>query len=113
MTERHPFVKWLRRKDACGGGIDHVKRYASPEEWWGKNQIPPYAAWLLIMLNNPDAQKWRGVPRERWVILGIKIHNLGTRYDGPPLQEIRKRYPHCPWKRDSPMTPWYLCSHYK
>ena len=94
MTERHQFVKWCRSYGACDPGIQYVKRFRTPQEWWAKGYIPWYMAWVVAKAK-PDG--YRFTTCHEYVITCYHFQYLAfPLYNGPSCDQIRKVYPRIP-----------------
>lgn len=41
------FLAWLNAARACADGVDYVKRFSSPEDFWANCNVSEYMAWVV------------------------------------------------------------------
>mgnify|MGYP001583012884 CR=1 FL=1 len=114
MTNKHPFIAWCKARQACKPGLIYAKRFKTPGEFWKKGRQASYAAWLILLVEHPEARNIvtcypsffrSGLTFDACNNLSLKrISQVFESvapifYDGPTLSEIHKAYPVCPWKR--------------
>lgn len=80
MTERHPFIKWLRRKKACAPGIEWAKTQATPQDAWNNCEESAWMVWLVETAGAPTPEH---EPFRCWCL---------------SANGVRSKFPRIPWK---------------
>lgn len=85
MKASHPFVRWLKRRDACEPAILYVRGQKSPQSAWSKCTSTRWMFWLLARTeNNEDYDKIRN---------DYIFQKSGFTF----FKHIKKKYPRNPW----------------
>jgi len=90
MTEKHEFIRWLRKRGACGGGVSRAKKHATPQSAWDDCCFSDVMKWLLYEC---AVDEWL-----RHAAGGQEPLGQLVCWCASPV-ELRKRFRHIPWKR--------------
>ena len=90
MTEKHPFIRFLREEQACSLGRQFALSHASPQATWRNCTRPDWMCWLLCTTDKHPRCRLSGVP------LG-SVCDAGATPDLICVNFPRRRWQPFPW----------------